>query len=217
MDPFDARTVRAAYETVADEYAAAFADDLSQLDVDRSVLDATAEWVTATGTGDPVLEVGCGPGQVSRHLMVRGVRCAGIDLSLRMLQLARQEEPTAPLACADVRSLPLRSGSCAGVVAFYVLQHLPRADLGAGLQEIHRVLATNGTLTIAAHLGEGEVTFDEFLGHQIETTGGTLFGRSELMDSLHDAGFVVEDERTRGPLVHESQTERIYLIAREDG
>ena len=51
------------------------------------------------------------------------------------------------LACADVRSLPLRSGSCAGVVAFYVLQHLPRADLGAGLHEIHRVLAANGTLT----------------------------------------------------------------------
>ena len=61
------------------------------------------------------------------------------------------------------------------------------------------------------------MTFDEFLGHLIETTGATLFGRSELMDSLHDAGFVVEVERTRGPLAHESQTERIYLIARADG
>jgi len=164
-----------------------------------------------------VLEVGCGPGQVSRHLTARGVRCLGVDLSLGMLQAARREDPGAPLACADLRSLPLRDGSCAGVVAFYVLQHLPRTELVRALRELRRVVRDDGTLTIAAHLGEGEVIFDEFLGHRIEPTGGNLFGRAELLGSLERAGFVAEDERSRGPLPHESQTQRIYLVTRAAG
>ena len=36
------------------------------------------------------------------------------------------------------------------------------------------LLAPDGLLLIAAHLGEGEVFVDEFLGYQIDPVGGTL-------------------------------------------
>jgi len=43
VDPFSARAVRAAYDTVAGEYVEAFAHDLERLALDRAVLDAVVE------------------------------------------------------------------------------------------------------------------------------------------------------------------------------
>jgi len=217
VDPFDARRVQAAYDAVAEDYTTAFAEDLAQLDVDRAVLDAAA---ASFPPGRPVVEVGCGPGQVSRYLQDRGVRCIGADLAMEMLRIARRApggHSPAMLIGADLRALPLRTGSCAGVVAFYAIQHLPRVDLAAGLDELGRVLVPGGLLVIAAHLGEGHVTFDEFLGHRIEPTGGTFFGEDELSGALGRARFVIEHRRTRGALPHEHPSERLYLIARRSG
>ncbi len=69
-------------------------------------------------------------------------------------------------------------------------------------------------MVIAAHLGHGTVTMDEFLGHAIEPMGGTFYGREELEQALEDRAFGVEEARERDPLPHEYPSRRIYLIAR---
>lgn len=51
---------RAAYDTVAVDYAVLLEDELQRKPWDRAVLSAYAELVLAAG-GGPVLEVGCGP------------------------------------------------------------------------------------------------------------------------------------------------------------
>jgi ubiquinone/menaquinone biosynthesis C-methylase UbiE len=71
MEPFDASVVRAAYDTGAEDYSEAFADDLLQLRLDRQVLDAA---VTRIAEGEFVLDLGCGPGQVGRYLAERDTR-----------------------------------------------------------------------------------------------------------------------------------------------
>ena len=47
MEPFDASVVRAAYDTVAQDYAEAFADDLLQLPLDREALDTFVQRIIA--------------------------------------------------------------------------------------------------------------------------------------------------------------------------
>lgn len=61
MEPFDASVVRAAYDTVAEDYAEAFAGDLLQLPLDRQVLDT---FIAPIAAGESVLDLGCGPGPV---------------------------------------------------------------------------------------------------------------------------------------------------------
>jgi SAM-dependent methyltransferase len=212
--PFDARTVSAAYDTVAADYVAAFADDLDRLPVDRSVLDAAAERLKGRA---PVLDIGCGPGQVAQYLADRGVAVVGVDLAPQMLVEARRRAADLSLAGGDMRWLPIRSESCAGVVAFYSIQHLPRPALGDALREFRRVLAPDGLLVVATHLGEGEFFSEEFLGHRVERVGGTFYGAEELEGELVGQGFSVEEARQRGPLPHEHQSERIYAIAKVAG
>ena len=57
-----------------------------------------------------VLDVACGAGRHARAFESAGARCAGIDLSAALLRVARGVTG-APLVRADMRALPVRSGS----------------------------------------------------------------------------------------------------------
>jgi ubiquinone/menaquinone biosynthesis C-methylase UbiE len=213
--PFEPELVRSAYDIAADDYVAAFADDLARLPIDRSVLDVTADLLDRK---HPVIDVGCGPGQIAKYLADRGIETIGIDLSPRMVFLAAQRMHHGRFVNGDMRAIPFRSQSLSGAVAFYSIQHLPRAALEGFLHEIRRVLIPDGLVVVATHLGHGEVYVDEFLGHQIDPVGGTLYEEADLCLALERHSFRVEQVRTRGPLAHEHQSERVYLTARrEDG
>jgi ubiquinone/menaquinone biosynthesis C-methylase UbiE len=211
MGPFDVSAVRAAYDTVAEDYAEAFAGDLLRLQLDRQVLDGFVQSVAA---GEPVLDLGCGPGQVGQYLAERGLLVVGLDLAQQMLQVARRRTGNDRMACGDMRSIPFRSSAFSGVVAFYSVHNLPRPELRTALDEIRRILKPSGSFVVATHLGKGEVYSTEFLGHDIETVGGVLYRDDELLAVLDRRSFVVEEVRYRDPLPHEHNTQRIYLTCR---
>ncbi len=150
---FEATTIRSAYASVADEYAATFADDLANLELDRGILDLVAEHCRGVG---PVLDIGCGPAPVSGYLLGRQVEVVGIDFTPPMLAVARRRIPLLRVAIGDLHALPIRGGSIAGVVAYYVLQHVPRSELRRTLLEVRRVLAHDGLFAAAFHQGDGE-------------------------------------------------------------
>jgi SAM-dependent methyltransferase len=212
VEPFDARAVQAAYEVAADAYADAFGNDLDRLPFDCSILDAVAGRLK---TG-PVLDLGCGPGQIARRFMDRGLEVVGLDSALAILRLAERRIGSHRVARADLRWLPFVSASFAAVVAFYSVHHLPRAALPMALREAHRVLVPDGILVIVTHLGEGDVYVDELLGHEIDTVGAALYGDEELQRMLTRSSSVVERVQHRAPLAHEYPSERIYIICRRD-
>jgi ubiquinone/menaquinone biosynthesis C-methylase UbiE len=211
MEPFDTSVVRAAYDSVAEDYAEAFGSDLLQLPLDRQVLES---FIQRIAEGESVLDLGCGPGQVGQYLADRGLLVFGMDLAQQMLLVARRRTGNGRIVCGDMRSIPVCSGSFSGVVAFYSVHNLPRLALRTAFAEIHRILKPSGTLVIATHLGEGEVYSTEFLGHRIETVGGNLYRDPELRAALDGESFVVEQVHYRDSMPHEHSTERIYLTCR---
>jgi SAM-dependent methyltransferase len=208
---FSTRVVRSAYDAVAGDYAKVFAGDLERLPIDRGMLDALIERLPSKAL---TLDLGCGPASVSRYLSARSMRAVAVDLAPRMLSAGRSLNPGLVAGCADMRRLPFRTRTFAGAVAYYSIQHMPREDLPLTLDEIARVLIPEGLLVLATHLGRGEVYIDDFLGHRVEAVGGTLYEREPLLMHLDKAGFDIEVERHRGPLPHEADTQRIYVLVR---
>jgi ubiquinone/menaquinone biosynthesis C-methylase UbiE len=88
----------------------------------------------------PVLDVGCGEGELARHLPPG--EWVGVDASETMLATAPD-----PHVRADATALPFAAESF-GAVALYVLYHL--ADPRAALAEAHRVLCPGGLVAVAA-------------------------------------------------------------------
>jgi SAM-dependent methyltransferase len=214
VEPFAPHVIGDAYDAVASDYEGAFADDLDRLPVDRAALDAVVDRLSGRG---PVLDVGCGPGQVGAYLAARGLQVVGVDLAPAMLGVASRRAPERGFVAADMQSLPIGTGSCAGVVAFYCVQHVRRDAIGALFGEFRRALAPGGIVVLATHLGEGEVYSGSLLGHEFEPVGGTLYADGELQQELTAQSFVVERAAYRDPLPHEHQTNRIYLVACKTG
>lgn len=89
-DPFDFRSVRQAYDTVAEDYAAYLPDTRAESPLDLAMIDAFAQAV-ASDDDARVLAAGCGAGRMSRYLAERGCFVEGVDLSSSMVAMARRD------------------------------------------------------------------------------------------------------------------------------
>src|SRR5215467_3813378 len=193
---FDVAGVARLYDRVAAEYVGRFGEDLRSGTGDRAFLDVALASAPDSG---PVLDLGCGPGQIAAIAVGSGMHAIGADLSPGMLAVARRRVPFAAFIAADARALPLASGSCRAVAAFYCLHHLPRALLPSVLTELRRVLPAGGTLVVAAHLGVGEQWVTSMWNSVPERTKITFYAREELTALVGAAGFTVESVASRLP------------------
>jgi len=188
------------YDRVAERYAEHFFTELDRKPFDRDLLDRYAETVRGYGR---VCDLGCGPGHVARYLHARGVEVLGLDISPRVVDVARQLNPGIPFEQGDMRALDLFDSSLAGVVAFYSIIHLARSVVPRALDEMIRVLR---------HGGEGELHADEFLGQTV-SIDASLFQPAEMKALLEGAGFRVEEVLSREPYSFEFQSQRVYIWA----
>jgi 2-polyprenyl-3-methyl-5-hydroxy-6-metoxy-1,4-benzoquinol methylase len=97
--------------------------------------------------GQRICDLACGQGRVARHLADLGVHVLGIDLSVKLLAIARRYEETEPRGIeylqADAQSLDEEAlGLFDGVVCFMALMDIP--DLASTLHSVARILRPTG-------------------------------------------------------------------------
>jgi len=211
MDDRTRRDHRNSYDLVADEYVRRIFDELKHKPLDRQLLDRFAASVRDVGTA---CDMGCGPGHVARYLHQQGVRVCGVDLSPAMVERARRLTPGVEFREGDMMALDAADETWAGIVAFYSIIHIPRADMARTLDELRRVLLPGGTLLLAFHIGDDTVHLDEWWGQDVSVD--FFFFRSDEMGGyLRAAGFEVEDIIEREPYPDiEHQSRRTYIFAR---
>jgi SAM-dependent methyltransferase len=187
-------------------YEERFLTELDGKPRDREILSGFA-----VSVADPVVEVGCGPGQIGAYVRHSGRRVFGADISpaMALRSLARLDAAVA----ADMRLLPLATGAVGGVIAFYSLIHVRRSELESALGELARVLRPGGHLLFSAHEGQGELEMSEFLGQPVPFVA-TFFELDELVTATRAAGLEITGAERREPYETESGTVRLYVEAR---
>ncbi|MFE6400993.1 class I SAM-dependent methyltransferase [Streptomyces alboflavus] len=147
--------IRESYDTVAADYAAAIKAPAELDALSRAMLAAFAELVRTTGLG-PVADVGCGPGKVTAHLTEPGLSACGIDVSPKMIELAREAYPNLRFAVGSMTALEIGDNNLGGILAFYSTHHTPPELLPVVFAEFHRTLAPGGHLMLVCRVGEAE-------------------------------------------------------------
>ena len=93
---------------------------------------------------DRVLDLACGTGDIAFQAARHTRAVVGLDLTFRMVQLARRKSDDVSFLTGDMLALPFRDRSFSVVTAGYGLRNVP--DLDRTLAEIARVLAPGGRL-----------------------------------------------------------------------
>jgi SAM-dependent methyltransferase len=194
------------YDAMAADYAVKYGAELREPDSDTGFLDAALTDLPA----GPVLDVGCGPAQVSRYLLEHGRAAIGIDLAPGMLAAAVRLVPSARLVAADLLALPLRAASCAGAVASYSLHHLPRGRLATALAGLREALRPGGVLVVITHGGDSEEWLDLPEGRVVLSR----YSPAGLAGLLGASGLVPELVSTRPPRPGEYPADKVRISAR---
>lgn len=95
-------------------------------------------------SGDVVVDIGCGPGAAARYAVRAGAAVTGVDPARAMLRVARLITRPGSVRYLDgsAEHLPVADGSATVVWTIASVHHW--SDLGAGLNEVRRVLRSGG-------------------------------------------------------------------------
>jgi SAM-dependent methyltransferase len=213
-EPAFLAATRAAYDTVAADYAVLVQTLLAEKPLDRAMLSVFAELVSAAG-GGRVADLGCGPGRVTAYLQSLGVTAFGVDLSPAMIGQARGLYPSFSFEVGSMLALDLAAGALGGIVAWYSVIHIPPEHQPALFAEFHRVLAPGGQLLLAFQVGDERRHLEHAYGHPIALDSYRL-PPDRITDLLSLAGFDVDARLVRKPEEPE-KVRQAYLLARKRG
>ncbi|MBM9514133.1 class I SAM-dependent methyltransferase [Desulfogranum marinum] len=104
-----------------------------------------------------VLDLGCGPGGNARLIRERVPTCSvtGVDVSQKMIALARQLAPKGDFIVEDIRQfMPDRLFDV--VIASFCIVHLTDQETAALLSTLSKGMAENGYLYLSFMEGDGE-------------------------------------------------------------
>ncbi len=137
------RYVRALFATIADRYD--FITVVLSYGRDRRWKRRLVD-LAAPVPGLRALDLATGTGDIAFALAARGAHVVGLDVTRRMIELARQkaaaERSAVHFLVGDMVSLPFASGSFDVVTTGYGLRNVP--DLRAAIDEMLRVLTPGG-------------------------------------------------------------------------
>jgi uncharacterized protein YceH (UPF0502 family) len=205
--------VRSSYDAVASGYADHLVDELRGLPFETWLLDR----VVADAAGQPVVEVGSGPGHVTAYLAAGGADATGIDLSPEMVAEARRRFPGRTYEVGDLRRLsrPATSLGWAAVLGWYSLIHLAASELPDAVAALVRPLAPGGWLVLGMHAGAEVRHLHEWFGHQVDLDF-VMHEPAFVVGVVESAGLVDIEWYLRGPVTARGETtQRLYVVGRK--
>ncbi len=168
--------------------------------------------------GAAVLDAGCGPGHHASYLADHGHDVIGVDLSTRMLEIARRRDRRITFERHDARRLPFAPSTFDAVWCAAMPMHVPSEHLLRFLCGLRRVVKPGGVVGINLPIGRESELLD--LDADQRFCQGYRSAR-EVADALRRAGLLVVDQdvgqTTRATGGLDLRVTWLTVLARADG
>ena len=176
-------------------YRRARSGDLGQLE------EVMKRWLPNDG---PILEAGCGLGQLVLALNARGYKTEGVELAEEAVSLALSACPGLAVSVGDVCSLSVPDSHYAGYISLGVLEH-SREGGETILREAFRVLRPGGVALVSVPwfnaLRRAKAVLGCYRGAAPELEFYQYaFADAEFMNIIRKAGFRIADVTGYDPI-----------------
>ncbi|GAB3835300.1 class I SAM-dependent methyltransferase [Hymenobacter jeollabukensis] len=199
-----------------DQLAQAYQDKFMDLDLYDDSYDRLAQLLPPSAR---VLELGCGPGNVTRALLRRrpDLHILATDPAPNMLRLTRQNNPAAECQLLDARAIgQLAPRQFEAVVAGFCLPYLAPAEGAQLLRDAHARLTPEGLLYLSFIDDEAARSGFEASSNGQATAYVYYHPAAEVRANLAAAGFaLVEEFRKPYPRADRPADTHCILLARK--
>jgi len=192
------------WNKVADLYQTKFMD----LDLYDDSYDSFCE---KTAPNSKVLEIGCGPGNITKYILDKrpDFDLLAIDVAPNMIDLARQNNPTADFKVMDCREVNCISERFNAIICGFCLPYLSKEDCKKFIKDCSLLLKKDGQFYLSVAEGNYEKS-----GFQTGSTGDKTYfyyyQEEFLIEELEKNGFV--DIELIKKIYPRGKEEEIHLI-----
>lgn len=137
-----------------------------------------------------VLELACGPGNITKYLLNKSpdLRILATDLAPNMLELAKASNPTVEVQLLDSREIKTLQQSFDGIMCGFCLPYLSKEEVMQLIKDAAEILSANGVLYLSTMEGDYNTS-----AWQRSSQGDEIFvclhEADYLIQALHKAGF----------------------------
>jgi 2-polyprenyl-3-methyl-5-hydroxy-6-metoxy-1,4-benzoquinol methylase len=159
-------------------------------------IDATNIFAANFPAGAEILDVGCAGAIKSKHLVAKGLRVTGIDISEAFIEIAKRECPEGDFIAMDMRDVAKLGKQFDGVFVLASLLHIPKAEVPGVLKGFESVLKPGGYLSVSVKeqkpgQPEEQLLKEDDYGYEYERFF-SYFQANELEQFIVGAGLVVK-------------------------
>ncbi len=137
-----------------------------------------------------ILEIGCGPGNITRYLLSKrpDFNIFGIDIAPKMIELAKKNNPTASFAVMDCRQINYLKYTYDGIIFGFCVPYLTLTDSEKLIYDSYNLLNKNGLIYLS--FVEGDPNNSNF---QVDNNGDRIYfyfhNPEVLTDQLYKNNF----------------------------
>ncbi|MFD2892611.1 class I SAM-dependent methyltransferase [Flavobacterium chuncheonense] len=151
--------------------------------MELGLYDDTYDFVcnTISKQNAKILEIGCGPGNITKYLLAKrpDFDILGTDIAPNMVELAKENNPTASFEVMDCREIDKLTQKFDGIVCGFCLPYLSQSDSLKFIKYCSKLLNENGLIYIS--FVEGEPSKSHF---QVGSSGDRVWFNYHLLDEL---------------------------------
>jgi ubiquinone/menaquinone biosynthesis C-methylase UbiE len=179
--------------------------------------ESLLQFLTYLKEGASVLDVACGPGNISHFLLTRrpDLKLLGIDLAPNMIQLARINNPTADFAVHDAMEIDQLDSNFDAVIIGFLFPYLSIDQVESFLQKVYQKLPENGIVYLSTmeDLYENSRLKASSTGEQLMMH---YYESGFLVQLLEQIGFQILSKKVQPYPVSETETDTdLILIAKK--
>ena len=171
-----------------DNYALSYQEKFMQIKLYNDTYDAICKLLPFDAD---ILDVGCGPGNVTHYLLSKNpdFKITGIDLAPKMIKLAQANNPNADFTVMDCRDIRKLNRSFDGIVCAFCIPYLSKEETKNLIQDISGSLKSDGVVYVSA-------MEDDYDKSGFETT--SFSGNDEVFIYYHQYEFIESELEESG-------------------
>jgi 2-polyprenyl-3-methyl-5-hydroxy-6-metoxy-1,4-benzoquinol methylase len=164
-----------------------------------------------------LLEIACGPGNVSRYLLNKNpaINLLGVDLAPKMIELAKLHNPQAIYKVLDCRQITSLRQSFNAIMCGFCLPYISWHDSKTLIQDMASLLNPNGWLCIS--LSKGNSIDDGFKGSKSSSLMTYVHHHpiDAVIRAITESGLEFIDNQTVSHSHNDQQTDDVFIMAKK--